>query len=142
MDTILVDFRDALRGLRRDPLYAAAIVATLALTLGASTAVFSIVNGVLLRPLAYPEAHRLVSMREVEARIATQYPSLPVNARHFEEWRTRRTVIRVPRATRVEDDEPDRGGGARATAGDPGLGHVVRRPAHADRARTAARARR
>jgi len=89
VDTILVDFRDALRGLRRDPLYAAAIVATLALTLGASTAVFSIVNGVLLRPLAYPEAQRLVSMREVEARIATQYPSLPVNARHFEEWRTR-----------------------------------------------------
>jgi putative ABC transport system permease protein len=59
------------------------------LTLGASTAVFSIVNGVLLRPLAYPDAQRLVSVREIEPRVGTQYSSLPVNARHFEEWRTR-----------------------------------------------------
>jgi hypothetical protein len=38
----LVDFRDTVRSLRRDPVYAAAVIATLALTLGASTAVFSI----------------------------------------------------------------------------------------------------
>jgi len=89
MERVLVDLRDSLRGLRRDPLYATAIVATLALTLGASTAVFSIVNGVLLRPLAYADAERLVSIREVLPQIAAQYSSLPVNARHFEEWRTR-----------------------------------------------------
>jgi len=58
MDSLLVDFRDMVRALRRDPLYAADVIATLALTLGASTAVFSIVNGVLLRPLAYREAQR------------------------------------------------------------------------------------
>jgi hypothetical protein len=89
VDTFFIDVRDAIRGLRRDPLYVTAIVATLALTLGASTAVFSIVNGVLLRPLSYVDAQRLVSIREVQPRIAARYSSMPVNARHFEEWRTR-----------------------------------------------------
>src|SRR5688572_11051352 len=89
MDSILLDLRHSIRALRRDPLYAAAVVATLALTLGASTAVFSIVNGVLLRPLAYRDAHRLVSIREIVHAIAQQYPTLSVNARHFEEWRSR-----------------------------------------------------
>jgi predicted permease len=93
MDGALLDIRDALRGLRREPLYAAAAVATLALTLGASTAVFSIVDGVLLRPLAYPEPDRLVSVREVVPRIAGQYPTLPANARHFEEWRSHTTTL-------------------------------------------------
>jgi putative ABC transport system permease protein len=89
MSDLLFDVRDSLRGFRRNPLHAAAVVGTLALTLGATTAVFSIVNGVLLRPLAYREAQRLVSIREIVPRLAEQYPSLPVNARHFEEWRNR-----------------------------------------------------
>src|SRR3954465_15979844 len=82
-------FRFALRGVRRDPLYAAAVVGTLALPLGASPAVFSIVNGVLLRPLAYPHPEQLVSIREIVPKWANQVPSLPANARHFEEWPTR-----------------------------------------------------
>jgi predicted permease len=90
MDSVLIDFRDTVRAVRRDPLYAVAVIATLALTLGASTAVFSIVNGVLLRPLVYREAQRLVSVREIVPALA-QYPTLPVNARHFEEWRTQTT---------------------------------------------------
>ena len=89
MDTVLIDFRDAVRAVRRDPLYAVAVIATLGLTLGASTAVFSIVNGVLLRPLAYSDPQQLVSVREIVPNIAQQYPTLPVNGRHFEEWRTR-----------------------------------------------------
>lgn len=93
MDNLLLDVRDALRALHREPLYAAAVVATLALTLGASTAVYSIVNGVLLRPLVYPEPQRLVAVREVVPRLANRYPSLPANARHFEEWRTRATTF-------------------------------------------------
>lgn len=89
MDTLRLDLRDTLRAFRRDPLYAVAVVATLALALGASTAIFSIVNGVILRPLAFHDADRLVSVREVVPRIAGRYPTLPANARHFEEWRTR-----------------------------------------------------
>jgi putative ABC transport system permease protein len=93
MRSLPVDFRHTIRALRGDPLYAAAVVATLALTLGASTAVFSIVNGVVLRPLAYPEPQQLVSIREVQPAVATQYPTLAVNARHFEEWRTHATTL-------------------------------------------------
>jgi predicted permease len=93
MATTLVDVRDTLRAVRREPVYAGAVIATLALTLGASTAVFSIVNGVVLRPLAYREAQRLVSIREVVPRIARRYATGPVNARHFEEWRRQATAF-------------------------------------------------
>ncbi len=91
MATTLLDVRDALRAVRREPVYAGAVIATLALTLGASTAVFSIVNGVVLRPLAYREAQRLVSIREVVPGNARRYATHPVNARHFEEWRRQAT---------------------------------------------------
>ncbi|HEX7138678.1 MAG TPA: ABC transporter permease [Vicinamibacterales bacterium] len=93
MDNLRIDLRDAARGIGRDPLYAGAVVATLALTLGASTAIFSIVNGVVLRPLAYREAQRLVSIREIVPTVARQYPTLPANARHFEEWRRQATTF-------------------------------------------------
>ena len=91
MGTLPIDCRDALRALRRDKLYASTVVAILALTLGASTAVFSIVNGVMLRPLGFSEAERLVSIREIVPATAQRYPTHPVNARHFLEWRQHAT---------------------------------------------------
>jgi predicted permease len=91
MRELLFDLRDTWRGLRRDRLYAAAIVGTLTLTLGASIAVFSIVNGVLLRPLRYPDPQALVSIREIVPGIAERYPTLPVTMRHFDVWRDRAT---------------------------------------------------
>ena len=84
----LFDLRDALRGLRRDRGYTLTVVFTLALTIGATTAVFSIVNSVLLEPLAYRESHRLVSIREVWGQLADRMPVLEVNEQHFEYWRT------------------------------------------------------
>jgi predicted permease len=91
MTNLLFDLRDALRSFRHDRLYAAAVIGTLALTLGATTAIFSIVNGVLLHPLGYPVPGQLTSIREVVPAIAAQYPTLPASPRHFEEWRTRAT---------------------------------------------------
>jgi len=91
MRTLFYDLRDTWRGLRRDRLYAAAVVGTLALTLGASIAVFSIVNGVLLRPLDYPDPQALVSIREVVPGLTERYPTLPVTMRHFDVWRERGT---------------------------------------------------
>ncbi|HEY7502448.1 MAG TPA: ABC transporter permease, partial [Vicinamibacterales bacterium] len=93
MRELVHDLRDTWRGLRRDRLYSVAVVGTLALTLGASIAVFSIVNGVLLRPLGYPEPQSLVSIREILPGIHDRYPTLPVTMRHFEIWRDRATVF-------------------------------------------------
>jgi predicted permease len=65
LDTMRTDVRYAFRTLRRSPAFAAAAVVTLALGIGANTAIFSVVNGVVLRPLPYGEPERLVSIYSV-----------------------------------------------------------------------------
>jgi hypothetical protein len=84
MTQLSFDLRDILRGLRCDRAYTATVVLTLALTIGATTAVFSIVDGVLLKPLAYPESQRLVSIKEGFRQLSSGPPSLEVNEQHFE----------------------------------------------------------
>ena len=87
MSTLVFDIVDAVRSLRRDRAYAATVVVTLALTIGATTAVFSIVNGVLLKPLAYRESHRLVALKEIWRQYEDRITTLAVNERHFDYWR-------------------------------------------------------
>jgi hypothetical protein len=60
LETLLRDFKFALRTLRRSPGFALTTVVTLALGIGATTTIFSVVDHVLLRPLEYPNADRLV----------------------------------------------------------------------------------
>ena len=61
MDAFRQDLRYALKSLQRDRAYAAAVILTLAVCLGANTAIVTVVRSVLLRPLPYPESHRLLS---------------------------------------------------------------------------------
>ena len=63
LDDLQRDFRYAIRTVRREPGFAGAIVLILALGIGATSAMFAVINGVLLRPLAYPASDRLVSLR-------------------------------------------------------------------------------
>jgi hypothetical protein len=73
LDSIGRDLRHALRGLLRRPAFTLAAVLTLALGLGATTAIFSVVYSVLIKPLPYPNADELVRIRHS----AAGYPNLP-----------------------------------------------------------------
>ena len=65
MNRLLQDLRYALRQLGRSPGFSAVAIITLALGIGATTAIFSVVYGVLLRPLPYANPHRIMAISEV-----------------------------------------------------------------------------
>ena len=112
MRTILNHLAHAARGLRRNPAFTVTAIATLALGIGATTAIFSVAHAVLLRPLPYANADRLVLIwSELRARDLRDfpfppgdYPDLREHATLFEDLAA---VIPGRQALRGEEEEPE-----------------------------------
>lgn len=85
MNSLLRDLRFAVRTLGKNPKFAVLVVLTLALGIGASTAMFSVVDGVLLRPLPYPEPDRLVQISEQN--FERQQFNRGVSPANFVDWK-------------------------------------------------------
>src|SRR5918992_1177932 len=83
MQTLLHEIRYAFRMLLKSPGFAAIAILALALGIGANTAIFSVVNAVLLRPLPYPESDRLVMLREK----TSTFPNGSVSYPNYLDWR-------------------------------------------------------
>jgi putative ABC transport system permease protein len=83
LESLWIDLRHAARGLRKRPTFAFAVVLTLALGIGANTAIFSLCNAVLLKPLPYADPDRLVTLWEQQAggSLSTVAPA------NFVDWR-------------------------------------------------------
>jgi putative ABC transport system permease protein len=89
MDTLLQDFRYAIRTMLRTPGFTAIAVLALALGIGANTAIFSVVNSVLLRPLPYLDSQRLVHVHRMQPPIERA----PISRPDFFEWRDHQQVF-------------------------------------------------
>jgi predicted permease len=89
MDTLLKDLMYAVRGLRKNLGFSAVATVTIALGIGACTAIFSVVNAVLLRPLPYSNAQRLVIVwGELRARHVNDWPFSPPDFRDLRQQST------------------------------------------------------
>lgn len=98
LDTTWQDVRYALRSYRKAPTFALTVIATLGLGIGASTAIFSMVYGIVLRPLPYPKPDRIVFVGETNRSGAM----MSVSWLNFLDWRARNHSFEVLAASRPD----------------------------------------
>jgi putative ABC transport system permease protein len=91
LETFWADVRYALRVMRKNPGFAAIAIFTLALGIGANTAIFSVVYAVLLRPLPYPNSNQLVVLFDAKPQEGVEETGTSYT--NFEEWRAQNTVF-------------------------------------------------
>src|SRR5271156_6102364 len=82
METLWQDVRYAVRTLAKSPGFTLVAIFTLALGIGANTAIFTVVNAVLLRPLAFRDASRIVLVTE-----KSKYPTFTTSYQNYKDWR-------------------------------------------------------
>ncbi|HEY4762759.1 MAG TPA: ABC transporter permease [Candidatus Sulfotelmatobacter sp.] len=99
MTGLFQDVRYALRQLRKRPGFTAVVLITLALGIGANSAIFSVVNAVLLRPLPYLHPNRLVFLAES----SKQVPDMSISMADFDDWRTMNSVFESTVAYQTEN---------------------------------------
>ncbi len=122
LDTLAQDVRHALRVFARNPSFAAVVVLTLALGIGANLAIFSVVHGVLIKRLPYVAPDEIYSVEIVIPERRDQMASLPATVQTFRDWRAATSVfsnisaLRPWEANLTGDGEPERVGGARVSA--------------------------
>lgn len=88
-ENLIRDLRYILRQSLRSPAFSLTAVLTLALGIAATVTMFTVVNGVLLKPLNFPDPDRLYLARSVPPKNFGLVGDFPVNARHYQEWRSR-----------------------------------------------------
>ena len=121
LNQILRDVRHACRSLWKSPGFAAAVIATLALGIGANTAIFSLIYSVLLKPLPYPAPDRIFSVETMLPR-QDAFASVPMRVQDYLEWRKANTAFEslatlTPAQWNLTlDGEPERLGGALVSA--------------------------
>ena len=122
LDGLVRDLRHVARGLRRSPGFTAVVVAVLSLGIGASTAVFSLVHGVLLSPLPFRDPGQLVTVQIHVREMEDRFPAFPASLRALEAWNGCRDVCagvaaaRPSRSTLTNAGEPRSLQSARVTA--------------------------
>ncbi|HEY2393813.1 MAG TPA: ABC transporter permease, partial [Candidatus Angelobacter sp.] len=118
LESVVQDMRYGLRTLRRSPVFTIVAIVTMVLSIGATTAIFTLVESILLRPLPYPQANQLVTIATFMPRQNAEVTASP----EFLAWRERSSTLDGAAAYDVENfnfsgaGEPDRLLGVYTTA--------------------------
>lgn len=102
MDVLMQDLRFALRAVRRNPGFSLAVILILALGIGANSAVFSAIDAIVLRPLAFPHGDELVEMHEYF--LKDKSPERNIATVRLEEWNRMNSTFQAITGYYLEDD--------------------------------------